>query len=792
MIVDTRQPPQRFTYRLNQSSRQAQGLRAWWPMGWSQHGNRVYNLGYDRAGTGVLDTQNTWRVTPGLGPTLEFFGWSGGSAAASVNCGSNPSHRITNNFSAGGWVIPRAYDFATNIVMSISNDITTSGWEFGVRVDAGNTLAFAYNDGGVRGWFTGSTAIPTGNPVHVFFTRSGSSLLFYYNGVAAGAPGSVTTAAIVYSGDSTRLGDQTQNVEWNGGIGDLRIYDRVLTPREVYELYHANTRWELYESLYEAYGKAPGATLYTVDIDGSITSSGGLVKQTNKIFAGSSTPSATILKLPTKVFDGSITPVGVKIATPNKIFSGSIEPTGALVNQPQKALSGSITAAGALQRDTSKVLSGSVTPAGENLKTTTKIFAGSITATGENLNTAIKILAGSITATGDLLRQAQKILSGSITASATLQRDIFKVLSGSIEVTGSLLKTTTKILNGSITPSGALETFKIFLLVLDGSITASGELLKTTTKNFVGSITASGELLKQTQKVLSGSITPAGALTAIKTYFLELAGSIEATGALVKQTYKNFSGTITGTGALLRNPQKVLIGSITATGALLKSTAKNLSGTVQASGGLQTQAQKVLAGSITATGTLLKTPQKLFTGTITASGALLKSVTKVLSGSVTSSGALIKSTQKILAGSIAANAELTSAILGEFVMIPGQTARLRYRVQDYQNFWEVYLKRSDDNTAWDFYVDKMEAGVRSNEYTGNAVGTPTAIRAICDGNTHIVYTVEDGIYTPQHTFTDAFLASETDSYTVYSSVIIPVKHIAWPRNSSSYNVLNRE
>ena len=125
-------------------------------------------------------------------------------------------------------------------------------------------------------------------------------------------------------------------------------------------------------------------------------------------------------------------------------------------------------------------------------------------------------------------------------------------------------------------------------------------------------------------------------------------------------------------------------------------------------------------------------------------------------------------------------------------MIPGQTARLQYRYQDYQNYWETYVKRNDVNDAWDLYVEKVTAGVPSLEYYEAGIGIPTAVRVICDGNTHYIYTVEDGLYTLRETLSDSFLASETHSKTVYSSVIIPTRHRAWARESSDYSTLDRE
>src|SRR3990167_6683741 len=129
---------------LNTDSQQARGLRAWWPALASYWSSRIYNLAYDRAGTGSLSASNGWVARPTVGMALDFNGTSG----AEINLGSIPSHRFTDAISVFAWIYLEAIGQTTaDIIFSISNNIAAGGWEFGIRGLANEELAFAYYDG---------------------------------------------------------------------------------------------------------------------------------------------------------------------------------------------------------------------------------------------------------------------------------------------------------------------------------------------------------------------------------------------------------------------------------------------------------------------------------------------------------------------------------------------------------------------------------------------------------------------------------------------------------------------
>jgi len=79
---------------------------------------------------------------------------------------------------------------------------------------------------------------------------------------------------------------------------------------------------------------------------------------------------------------GSLTPTGALVIQTQKVLAGSITPTGTLIKQAQKILTGGLTLSGALLKQTQKILVGSLTPTGTLIKQTQKVLAGTLTSFG--------------------------------------------------------------------------------------------------------------------------------------------------------------------------------------------------------------------------------------------------------------------------------------------------------------------------------------------------------------------------------------------------------------------------
>lgn len=275
--------PYNSQFVLNQNSKQKQGLRAWYPANWSANSKSIYNLGYARDGNGTLSSANSWsKNVPGMGYLLEFDG----STSAGINVGANATHRFTDYISVFAWIYPRSIPTTNNshIIISISDSIGAGGWEFAHRNILGGSTsvcAFAYYDGSVRGWYTGTGTFSANTLYHVGFTYKPGTLNFYINGVLDSSP-SITSGTIVYVSDSTRLGDQTSNLEFNGGIADLRLYNKYLTATEVLDLYRPRTRWELYSPLNRFYTLGSPAIAQTVTLTAADATALGYSVVTNQ------------------------------------------------------------------------------------------------------------------------------------------------------------------------------------------------------------------------------------------------------------------------------------------------------------------------------------------------------------------------------------------------------------------------------------------------------------------------------------------------------------------------------
>lgn len=132
-----------------------------------------------------------------------------------------------------------------------------------------------------------------------------------------------------------------------------------------------------------------GPTTYNQSASGTLTSSGSLAKQAQKILAG------------------TIASVGALLKLTQKSYTGSVACAGAWLGQSQKVLGGTVASAGALNKLTSRLFAGGLTPS-----------AG---LTGAKV--ALISLAGTLTGAGGLVKQAGKQLYGYL--QTTLVSDAF-------------------------------------------------------------------------------------------------------------------------------------------------------------------------------------------------------------------------------------------------------------------------------------------------------------------------------------------------------------------------------
>ena len=140
-----------------------------------------------------------------------------------------------NDFSIAFW-----FDLPTGELLSVlgKREICAVSPFFDIRMGAGRVMAFEVSDLG--GFYTVATPATTSGWHHVVFTRSGTVLQAFLDGKLVDQ--GVTPATLDFSNTAT-LGlsnspcvgaDGTQMLE--GGLDDLRIYNRLLTDFEIASL----------------------------------------------------------------------------------------------------------------------------------------------------------------------------------------------------------------------------------------------------------------------------------------------------------------------------------------------------------------------------------------------------------------------------------------------------------------------------------------------------------------------------------------------------------------------------
>lgn len=236
-----RHPPN-TQFRLNTSSPQANGLVAWWPMMDSRGiTGPVRDLVAGRFPMTQINSP-TWVNDSQFGSCLlfddassEYIRYSGGIV------GSPP-------FTISAWFRIDAAA-ATQVVYCESQQFSGQFWR--LYID-GNDLRLYWHVKGV-----GHAICSTAN--------NSISLNTWQHGCAIEAASNDHVLFLDGSNRDTNADDQSPTNIWGTGIGarydnvpdgfisgritDIRVYNRVLSDAEVYQLYDPATRWELYQPM---------------------------------------------------------------------------------------------------------------------------------------------------------------------------------------------------------------------------------------------------------------------------------------------------------------------------------------------------------------------------------------------------------------------------------------------------------------------------------------------------------------------------------------------------------------
>lgn len=236
--------PQRLgvPFTLNRASPQARGLVGWWPL------DSLPVRDYMRPWN-AFTTSSTWSATAveTLGRALD-----GNAAASGWDAASYSPYLLSGPHSYTWWMrTPATFD--TDDVLNRAYNITE------IRLES-TRLRFLHGDGSS---FTGanlSYTFSASTLYHCAITYLGNGLpiSLYINGIYQ----TQATASweIPASGTWFRIGYRRDlEYPFNGLLRDLRQYNRALSAAEVAALYNPATRWELYQPLVPAWGKAPAA-----------------------------------------------------------------------------------------------------------------------------------------------------------------------------------------------------------------------------------------------------------------------------------------------------------------------------------------------------------------------------------------------------------------------------------------------------------------------------------------------------------------------------------------------------
>lgn len=238
----------------NVESDQAEALEAWWPTLASHDGASVLQ---DFSGHGhhaEIEANAAWLNTPQLGLALDTSG-DGAAIVPEGNTLDPPQGSITLSI----WVYYATSEPSRHIIAkSDAWGASTQRW----------FLKFQYANvqwGSTLETITCGTA-DVGALTLYTLTDDGTNTRLYKNGLLVDTDGSLTFDND--TGSKVALGKAAQTGTYlDGWLADPRIYRRVLSPAEVYQLYDPLTRWELYKPLLRQWqASISGAAPVTIQV----------------------------------------------------------------------------------------------------------------------------------------------------------------------------------------------------------------------------------------------------------------------------------------------------------------------------------------------------------------------------------------------------------------------------------------------------------------------------------------------------------------------------------------------
>lgn len=242
-------PPAGVAFGVNRRSPQAVGLVGWWPtVGQSTTGLvREYVSGAHGAGAGntALRPDGTVGAAYAMDGTGDYIA-VGAAAKPILDCpaGVTLSAWINIPTTAGGLRV-------------IAGDANASATVYQYVLEVNNVAGRINAAWGGAIYGGSSTTLSVNTWYHVAMVRSGTTgawtVTYYVNGQSDGAVSGIATNPGTQQGFGIGCaGLFTLTVTFNGLLSDVRVYNRALSPAEVYAMYAPQTRWQLYRSLMPA------------------------------------------------------------------------------------------------------------------------------------------------------------------------------------------------------------------------------------------------------------------------------------------------------------------------------------------------------------------------------------------------------------------------------------------------------------------------------------------------------------------------------------------------------------
>lgn len=239
-------PP--FATPLNWANPLNTGLILALPM-WEGVGSKVFDL----SGLGGIGTITN--VTQGA-----TSGWAGGRDGGYslrfdgsddyINMGDEARYDFgTSDFALCAWIYPRTSNTRD---MILGKDSATRGWIWilnstSAGLNSAGQVALAWTADGTKFWNVDSAAgvVPTLAWTHLVCGRKGSTVLLYVNGrsvtfTGAGVAGGAATDTVRDTSVALEIGRRTLvgfTDPFDGGMDGVRIYNRMLSADEVWQLY---------------------------------------------------------------------------------------------------------------------------------------------------------------------------------------------------------------------------------------------------------------------------------------------------------------------------------------------------------------------------------------------------------------------------------------------------------------------------------------------------------------------------------------------------------------------------